>query len=139
MGSISNMLTKRNSNLKIVVVDDSNYLRKNIVNTLEDEGFNVVGQAGNAEEGIKLCVTIKANLFIIDILMPKRSGLDLLSAMFENKFEGHAIIMSSLSTDKIIFETFRSGAVDFLRKPFGRNELIRSVENIDLRIKKDKN
>ena len=130
--------TYKNSSLEIVVVDDSDYLRRYISNTLEDAGFQVVGQAASAEEGIKLSATSNANLFIVDVLMPQKSGIDLLRAMSENNYKGYAIMTSSLSTDNVIVEAFRSGAVDFLRKPLDRDGLIKSVEKVNLLLEEEK-
>ena len=126
------------SSLEIVIVDDSAYLRRYISNTLEEAGFYIVGQAANAEEGIRLSATSSANLFIVDILMPKKSGIDLLQAMSENNYKGYFIVTSSLTTDNIVVEAFRCGAIDFLRKPFERDSLIKSVKKVSLLSKGEK-
>ena len=132
------MPDQRDSHLDIVVVDDSDYLRRYIASTLENENFHVAGQASSAEEGMRLSVTSDANLFIVDILMPQKSGFDLLQAMLENNYRGYVIITSFLNTDNVVIEAFRNGAVDFLRKPILKEELIKSIKKIDRRIKEGK-
>ena len=127
-----------NSNIKMAIVNESEYLRRKIISYVEEAGFYVVGHARNVEEGMTLSVTSDANLFIIDVLMQGESGLYLLKALSDNNYKGHSIAMSSLLTDNIVIEAIRNGAVDFLKKPFGKQELIRIIEAIDYRMKGEK-
>ena len=105
-----------------------------MVDVIEKEGFNIIGQGRNAEEGAKLSIRNEANLLIIEILMPKVSGLDLLQVVRNNHFKGYAIVTSSLPPDDLIVESLKRGAVDFLRRPFVNTCLIRSIEHIDNRM-----
>ena len=132
------MGNQRNPDLKIVVVDDSDFSRKNIINILEKEGFNILGQASSAEEGIKLSVTTDANLFIVDVVMPEKSGIELVKTMTENSYKGYVIMTSSLTMENIVIESLSMGAVDFLKKPFNPDDLIKSVEKIEIQLERDK-
>ena len=132
-----NNQNKHNPNLKIVVVDDSEFSRKSVVKILEDDGFNVVGQAGNAEDGASLSVTTKANLFIIDVVMPRRSGIELAKILSETSMGTYIIMMSSLNIEQIVIESISSGAIDFLPKPFSGTELIKAVKKIEHELFKD--
>lgn len=125
------MSNDRNPNFKIAVVDDSDFSRTSVVEILESEGFNVVGQASSAEEGISLSSSTKANLFIIDVVMPERSGIELAKSLSEKSMGTAIIMMSSLNVEKMIIDSISSGAVDFLPKPFDREDLIKSVEKIE--------
>ena len=78
--------------LKIVVVDDSDFSRKNIIKVLEEANFEVVGEPGSAEEALALSQTTSANLYIIDVVMPNSSGIDLAKKFIE--FIPHLVILT---------------------------------------------
>ncbi|WP_164848240.1 response regulator [Halobacteriovorax sp. HLS] len=126
----------RNEDLKIVVVDDSDFSRNSLITILEKNGFNVVGQASSANDAVPLLVT-GANVFLVDIVMPEVSGLELAKMLTENGKDIKIIMMSSLNMESIIIESISNGAIDFLTKPFGEQDLIRSLEKIEIEMEKD--
>ncbi|WP_372655163.1 response regulator [Halobacteriovorax sp.] len=130
------MSNTRNEDLKIVVVDDSDFSRNSLIEILEKNGFTVVGQASSANEAVPLLGT-GANLFLIDIVMPEVSGIELSKIISENSKDAKIIMMSSLNMESIIIESISNGAVDFLTKPFGEKDLIRSIEKIEIEMEKD--
>lgn len=124
--------------IKIVVVDDAEFTRKTVVDILEKSEFDVVGQAGNAEEAISLISTTKANLFLIDVVMPNISGMELAKKLTEVSNRPISIIMmSSLDLENIIIESISNGAIDFLAKPFDAETLKRSVLKVASNMLKD--
>lgn len=125
------MPDKKNQQLRIAVVDDSEYSRKSIIEILEGEGYNVVGQAGSAEEGISVGASTNANLYIIDVIMPERSGLEMAKVLSEKSMGVNIIMMSSLNMESIIIESISSGAIDFLPKPFGPEDLLKTIQKIE--------
>ncbi len=126
--SVSNK--ERYKDFKIIVVDDSDFSRKTMIEILEADGFNVVGEANSAEKAIQVAQGTPCNLFILDIVMPDISGIELAKHLNE-KFEDAKIIMvSSLKMENIIIESISNGAVDFIAKPFAPEELIRSVQKL---------
>lgn len=116
--------------LNIVIVDDSEYSRKSIAEILEAEGYNVVGTASHAEEAVQLSATTNANLWIIDVVMPDISGIELAKLISEKKMNVYIVMMSSLSMESIIIESISNGAIDFLQKPFDKKSLLNSVTKI---------
>lgn len=131
------MKPPRSQNLKILIVDDSNFNRRAMSDILTEEGFNVVGTAASAEEAIQVAHTAKPNLIFVDIVMPDISGLEL-TKHFQDKGAGekYIIMMSSLNIESMIIESISQGAIDFLQKPFERDELIRAVEKIERLVEK---
>jgi DNA-binding NtrC family response regulator len=123
--------------LKILIVDDSEFNRKSMTHILTEEGFNIVGEAGSAEEGIRAAASTKANLIFIDIVMPERSGLELAKHFQEKNVTNRFIIMmSSLNIESMVMESISNGAIDFLQKPFEKDDLIKSVEKIERLLEK---
>jgi len=124
------MSRKKSVVLNIVVVDDSEYSRKGVTEILEGAGYNVVGTASNAEEAVQLSATVNANLWLIDVVMPDVSGIELSKLISEKKMNVYIIMMSSLNMESIIIESISNGAIDFLQKPFDKKMLLSSVEKI---------
>lgn len=125
--------------LKILVVDDSDFNRRNMISILTEEGFNVVGEAKSAEEALQVSHSVKANLIFVDIVMPEISGLEL-SKHFQEKTNSSkfVILMSSLNVESMVIEAISNGAIDFLQKPFDAEDLIKCVEKIERLLEKDK-
>lgn len=124
--------------LRILIVDDSDFNRKSMAEILTNEGFNVVGVASSAEEAIQIAHGTKANLIFIDVVMPEISGLEL-TKHFQEKQTGdrYLIMMSSLNIESIVIESISNGAIDFLQKPFERDDLIKAVEKIERLVEKE--
>ncbi len=124
--------------LKILVVDDSNFIRRSIIEILTSEGYNVVGEAASAEDAIQIAHTSKPNLLLLDIVMPEISGLEL-AKHFQEKISGekYIIMMSSLAIESIVIESISNGAIDFLQKPFERDDLLKAVSKIEKMLDKE--
>lgn len=121
--------------LRIVVIDDSEFSRRATVEILENNGYKVVGEAGTAESAFSLINSSRANLYIIDVVMPEVSGLELAKSISEKSTGVYMIMMSSLSSESIVIESISSGALDFLQKPFEADDLLNSVAKIDSMIR----
>lgn len=128
---------KKAPELKIMVVDDSEFSRNSVRDILESNGYNVVGTAESAEEGTVKGANSGANLYLIDVVMPERSGLEMAKVITENSMGVYIIIMSSLQVESIIIESISAGAIDFLQKPFDPDMLLKAVGKIQEEIQKD--
>lgn len=127
----------RNTKLKICIVDDSDHSRLNAAKILENAGFNVVGLASSAEEAIQVTATSDVNLYLIDVVMPDASGIELAKILNDKNSKASIIMMSSLRMENIVLESISSGAIDFLSKPFDADDLIKSVEKIEQEISRE--
>ena len=86
-----------------------------------------------------LTATTGANLFIIDIVMPEISGLELAEKITElAKKKKFIVMISSLKLQSLIIESISSGASDFLEKPFSPGDLINTVEKIEIALQEEK-
>ncbi|MDD4973062.1 MAG: response regulator [Bacteriovorax sp.] len=129
---------RNHDKLRILIVDDSDFNRRSMAEILTNEGYNVAGQAGSAEDAIQIAHSSKANLIFIDVVMPDISGLEL-TKHFQEKHTGERfiIMMSSLNIDSIVIESISNGAIDFLQKPFECDDLLKAVEKIERLVVKD--
>ncbi len=127
-----------NQDMKIMIVDDSELSRSSIKDILEQEGYEVVGCVSNAQEALKLSFEVNPDVFIIDVIMPEISGLELTESIVNNFMHAKVIMMSSLDIETVCIEAISSGAQDFLVKPFKRADLLKSVEKMTNDLAKEK-
>lgn len=133
------MAEQRTQEFRIVIVDDAEFSRRTTAKILEDAGYNVIGNAGSAEEGLRIFGSVSGiSLFLIDVVMPGSSGFELAQKLSEGRYKGAIIMMSSLSMESVMIEALSVGAVDFLKKPFTPEELLRSVQKIEEELSKDR-
>ncbi len=115
---------------KIVVVDDSDFTRQTTAQILTDAGHHVVAQFSSASETIKFLNEGSAHLFIIDVVMPEVSGIELAKQISDHTTDKSIIMVSSLNTENIIIESISNGAIDFISKPFSEKDLLQSVNKV---------
>ncbi len=131
------MKLRNSPQAKIAVVDDSELSRKTIIEILTAEGLEIVGEASSAERALQIAASTDVNIFLIDVVMPEVSGLELLKHLIDNYQGIYIIIMSSLNSEEINLDAISSGAMDVLQKPFDKDTLIKSVTKIVQRIVKE--
>ncbi|MBF0205809.1 MAG: response regulator [Oligoflexia bacterium] len=122
--------------IKILVVDDSEYCRKSIIDILIKEGFNVVGDAGTAQEATVLIQTARPNVMILDLVMPDVSGIEFAKFVHDKFPLIGTIMISSIIHEHIILESIAVGVLDFIFKPFTHQQIIDSVCKVSLQIQR---
>jgi response regulator NasT len=112
---------------RVVIAEDEAIIRLDLKETLEEEGYEVVGETGRGDEAIDLVRNLEPDLAILDIKMP---GLDGLAAAREISAEKKAavLILTAFSQRDLIEQARDAGALAYLVKPFQKSELIPAVE-----------
>jgi two-component system, response regulator PdtaR len=113
--------------IRVVVAEDEAIIRLDLKETLEEEGYEVVGETGRGDEAVQLVRDLKPDLAILDVRMP---GLDGLSAAREITGERLAavLVLTAYSQRNLIEEARDAGALAYVVKPFQRSELIPAIE-----------
>ena len=113
--------------VRVVIAEDEAIIRLDLKETLQEEGYEVVGETGRGDEAVQLVREHKPDIAILDIKMP---GLDGLSAAREITTERGAavLILTAFSQRDLIEQARDAGALAYLVKPFQRSELIPAVE-----------
>ena len=102
---------------RIVVIDDSAYSRRTITRMLERiAGVEVIGYAGNGEEGIQKVIALKPDLVTLDLEMPGMDGFTLLRIL-TTRFAVPVLVISALNAADKVFKALELGALDFIVKP----------------------
>jgi AmiR/NasT family two-component response regulator len=112
---------------RVVIAEDEAIIRLDLKETLEEEGYQVVGETGRGDEAIELVSQLEPDLAILDIKMP---GLDGLAAAREITADKKAavLILTAFSQRDLIEQARDAGALAYLVKPFQKSELIPAVE-----------
>ncbi len=118
------------SDMKVVIVDDSDFSRSIIRKMLTEEGIEIVGEANSAEAALAVIKEKKPNIVITDIVMPEISGIELTEKINQTFSDISVIVISSLSQEHVVLEAIGAGASDFIAKPIQKQQLIDSLEKI---------
>ena len=113
--------------LRIVVAEDEAIIRLDLVETLAEEGYDVVGDVGRGDDAVTVVRALDPDLAILDIKMP---GLDGLSAARVLSAERRCavVILTAFSQRELIGDAVEAGVSAYLVKPFQKSELIAAIE-----------
>ena len=104
-------MNNKNLSIKILVVDDDDFLRESIVAYLEDSDFSVI-QAHNGQEGIDIFRIEKPDVVLLDLRMPVMDGLEALPVFVKEAHETPVIIVSGMGTMSDSMKALKLGAWD---------------------------
>lgn len=118
---------------RILIVDDSNYMRSMIQEILIKAGFEVVGQAENGEAAIDMALELEPDFITLDNILPDMIGVDVLKILKSNEnLSSKVIMVSAVGQQSIIQEGLEMGASDYLVKPFTSEEIVQAINKASL-------
>jgi two-component system chemotaxis response regulator CheY len=115
---------------KVLVVDDSLYMRTVIKDALVAAGYDVVGQAANGESAIDMSLELQPDLITLDNILPDMLGLDILKVLKSEELKSKIIMISAVGQQSVIDEGITLGADDYIVKPFTNDQLIDKINKI---------
>jgi two-component system chemotaxis response regulator CheY len=116
--------------MKLLIVDDSNIMRRVIEKYLADKQFTLVGTAADGEAALRIFSQSLPDLVTLDITMPKMDGLSCLDRMLTIKPDTKILVVSALKDSVTGLQALKKGAAGFLSKPFTAEELQKEIEEI---------
>ncbi|MDD6797295.1 MAG: response regulator [Clostridia bacterium] len=114
----------------VVIVDDSALIRKMLRGLLEADGYTVVGEAVNGEEGVAEYKKNKPDIITLDITMPVMDGLEALKQIMEYDKEAKVIMITAAGQQQKVITALKLGAAKFMMKPFNKDEVIGAFEEL---------
>jgi len=113
--------------IRVVIAEDEAIIRLDLKESLEAEGYAVIGETGRGDEAIDLVRMLEPELVILDIKMPGMNGIDAAKIISD---EGLAavILLTAFSQQDLIQEASNAGVLAYLVKPFQRSDLVPSIE-----------
>jgi DNA-binding NarL/FixJ family response regulator len=115
---------------KILVVDDSIVMRRNLQTILTEAGHEVVGQAINGKQAVISYTELKPDLVTMDISMPIMSGVDAVSHIINKDPKAKIIMISALNQKQMVFEALNNGAKHYIIKPIDPGVLLTVINEV---------
>lgn len=116
---------------EVIIVDDHKMIREGLKQLLElDKNISVVGMASDGEECFSLLKKKKADILLLDINMPNKNGLDILSEVKERKIEIKVIMLTVHNEVDYLLRAIEIGADGYILKDAGSAELIHAIETV---------
>jgi response regulator NasT len=109
-----------------VVAEDESLIRMDIVETLKDQGFDVVGEAGDGLKAIELAKQLKPDLMVMDIKMPDMDGLSAAEQIAQLRIP--VVFLTAFNQQELVSRASEVGAMAFLVKPFSPDDLLPAIE-----------
>jgi DNA-binding response OmpR family regulator len=126
---LESLKSPANREINLLIVEDEHHLAESVARRMEEEGYSV-DVANDGEEGFRLASTKKYHLIILDLLLPKKDGLQVLREIRRNKVQSMVLVLTARSTVEERVDGLRLGADDYLTKPFAFAELLARVESL---------
>lgn len=115
---------------KILIVDDSLFMRQMLKNILPKDKFEIVGEAATGKEAIKKYKELNPDIVTMDITMPDMDGISAVREIKEINSDAKVIMCSAMGQKPMIKEALEAGALDFIIKPFDKEKAIKIIESI---------
>ena len=121
-------MTEQNTARRVVVAEDESLIRLDIVETLRDNGFDVVGEAGDGEEAVRLVEELRPDLVVMDVKMPKLDGISAAEQINASGNIAPVVLLTAFSQRELVERAAEAGALAYVVKPFTPADLIPSIE-----------
>ena len=112
--------------LRVVDAEDEALIRMDVVATLQEAGYEVVGEAGDGEEAVRLAIELVPDLMIMDIKMPKLDGISAAEKISELKIP--VVLVTAFSQADLVKRAADAGAMAYVTKPFKPSDLLPAIQ-----------
>ncbi|THG35277.1 response regulator [Glaciibacter flavus] len=112
---------------RVVVAEDESLIRLDIVEILRDNGFDVVGEAGDGETAVALATELRPDLVVMDVKMPKLTGIQAAEQLSKNHI-APVVLLTAFSQKELVEQASEAGALAYVVKPFTPNDLLPAIE-----------
>ncbi|WP_297107024.1 ANTAR domain-containing response regulator [Tessaracoccus sp.] len=111
----------------VLVAEDEALIRLDLVELLTEEGYHVVGEAGDGEEAVKLARELEPDLVIMDVKMPKMDGISAAEIIAEERI-APIVMLTAFSQRDLVERARDAGAMAYVVKPFGASDVVPAIE-----------
>jgi two-component system, response regulator PdtaR len=115
------------SRRRVVIAEDEALIRLDLAEMLAEEGYDVVGQAGDGESAVALAEEHRPDLVVLDVKMPRLDGISAAERIARQRI-APVVILTAFSQRELVERARDAGAMAYLVKPFSRNDLVPAIE-----------
>jgi response regulator NasT len=112
---------------RVLIAEDEALIRLDLAEMLREEGYQVVGEAGDGQEAVELAESLRPDLVIMDVKMPRRDGIDA-AAEIAAKRIAPVVVLTAFSQRDLVEKARDAGAMAYLVKPFSISDLVPAIE-----------
>ena len=113
---------------RVLIVDDAAFMREMLRDMLSEAGYEVVAEAVDGEQAVTAFRENSPDLVTLDIVMPRKSGLEALREIMALDPRAKIVMCSALGQEALVMEALESGAADFIVKPFKPDQALGIIE-----------
>jgi len=115
---------------RILVADDASFMRQIIRDILEGEGHEIVAEASDGVQAVEEWKKHQPDVVTMDIVMPRRSGIDAVKGIIELDPKACVVMCSALGQETLVQEALQAGAKDFIVKPFKPDAVLETLRRV---------
>ena len=115
--------------INVLLVEDEQTLAMIIKDTLEGQDF-IIHTAGDGEEGLRLFFELHPDVLVADVMMPRMDGFEMVRRIRQTDKQTPVLFLTARSAVNDVVDGFKLGANDYLRKPFGMQELMVRIQSL---------
>jgi two-component system chemotaxis response regulator CheY len=115
---------------RILIVDDAAFMREMLCDLLTEEGYQIAAEAADGDEAVAAYAEHSPDLVMLDIVMPRKSGLEALREIVAHDPEAKVVMCSALGQESLVMEALEAGAKDFVVKPFKPDRAIDVIKKV---------
>ena len=112
---------------KVLIVDDAAFMRMMLRDILSKNGFDVVGEADNGKVAVQMYKDLKPDVVTMDITMPEMDGIAAVKEIKSSDPAAKVVMVSAMGQQAMVIEAIRSGAADFIVKPFQPDRVLEAL------------
>ena len=112
---------------RVLIAEDEALIRLDLAEMLREEGYDVVGEAGDGQEAVELAERLRPDLVIMDVKMPRRDGIDAAAEIAQKRI-APIVVLTAFSQRELVERARDAGAMAYLVKPFSITDLIPAIE-----------
>jgi len=112
---------------RVVIAEDEALIRLDLAEMLAEEGYDVVGQAGDGETAVALAEEHRPDLVVLDVKMPRLDGISAAQQIAEQRI-APVVILTAFSQRDLVERARDAGAMAYLVKPFNKHDLVPAIE-----------
>lgn len=120
-------MEEEKTQLRVVIIDDYDMTRSLLRVILRGSQFNIVGEANDGPKGLDLCLRLKPDLVLLDVMMPGLSGLEVLEKIREFDPQPLVLMVTGADDEGVMQEALEKGASGYVVKPFNSASVLQTL------------
>jgi DNA-binding NarL/FixJ family response regulator len=113
--------------LKLLVVDDAPFIREIVKQAVVGSPIELVGEASDGEEAVTMALAKRPDVILMDIIMPKKNGIDATKEILKNHPRAKIVAFSTVDQEAMIVKAMDAGCCAYLNKPFTTEDLLEAI------------